>query len=128
MSRYIGTIPAVEFRVDGQPLPKQSFRVLRNGGGYRDPRITAWQDRVSRAARDAMYGRELLTGTLSVDITFWRVNGARVDVDNLSKAVLDSCNQIVWQDDQQVVELHLRKFTDRQHPGIVVEVYRAVGE
>lgn len=120
--------PLVEFRVDGQPLPKQSFRALKSGGGYRDPRISAWQSRVAGEARITMQGREILSGPLFVEITFWRKDSSRVDGDNLSKAVLDSMSGIVYRDDQQVVDLFVHKRVDRENPGIVVEVYPALSD
>lgn len=128
MKRYSEDMPLVEFRVDGQPIPKQSFRALKRGGGYRSPRASAWQAKIALAARESMFGREPLNGALAVDITFWRCDRTRVDLDNLTKGCMDGCNGIVWNDDQQVVELHLRKFADKEHPGVVIEVYRAIGE
>lgn len=119
----------LSFAMTGNPLPKQSFRVREGGkGGYRDPRITRWQNEVSWRAKIAMQGREPFSGPLEVWIEFYRGNDARVDLDNLSKAALDSCNNIVWDDDQQVISLHLYKRVDRDCPGIVVDVYRVIQE
>ena len=39
---------------------------------------------------------------------------SRVDVDNLAKFVLDSLNGIVYVDDRQVVELHVKKVLDNE--------------
>lgn len=113
----------ITFRVDGQPLPKQSFKMGANGG-YTPERIKNWQKLVSYHARRAMNGRQPFEGALEVSITFWRKSGARVDLDNLSKSAMDSCNGVIWLDDQQVSALHLTKFVDARKPGLTVEVYR----
>ena len=113
----------LSFAMTGNPLPKQSFRVSKNGG-YTEERISAWQKSVGWRAKLAMAGMEPFTGKLEVWIEFFRGNELRVDLDNLSKAILDSCNQIVWMDDQQVVALHLYKQVDKNCPGITVDVYQ----
>ncbi len=43
----------------------------------------------------------------------------RADVDNYAKAVLDSFNGVLWDDDRQIVELHVNKsWTESwEHPG-----------
>jgi len=112
----------IVIRVDGEPLPKQSYRALKSGGGYRDGRVTKWQNTVTKNAREVMDGCAPLAGALEVSIAFWRKNNARVDVDNLSKAILDALNNVVWRDDQQVRYLHLAKFIDPLSPGVVIEV------
>jgi Holliday junction resolvase RusA-like endonuclease len=48
----------------------------------------------------------------------------RVDLDNLSKAILDACNGIVWVDDKQIIDLHLTKRTGQEKPGVTVTVLR----
>jgi len=111
-------------RVDGQPLPKQSFRALKSGGGYTDPRIAKWAREVALKARDAMIDnkRQLITGPVEVSISFWRKSNSRVDLDNLTKNVMDGLTGVVWVDDQQVKFLHLAKFIDPVNPGVVIEI------
>ena len=36
----------------------------------------------------------------------------RTDVDNLAKFVLDSCNELLYEDDKQIVSLHITKIYD----------------
>jgi Holliday junction resolvase RusA-like endonuclease len=38
----------------------------------------------------------------------------RTDVDNLAKFVLDSLNEVLYQDDRQIVSLHVTKLLDNQ--------------
>lgn len=111
----------LRFVVTGRPVPKQSFRMGQHGG-YRDPRVTAWQGLVAQAARQAMAGQELLTQPLEVFLEFSLPDRRRVDLDNLSKGVLDACNEVVWKDDNQVVSLTLIKRTGCKEPGVAATV------
>jgi Holliday junction resolvase RusA-like endonuclease len=84
-----------------------------------------WQQTVSWAAKQQMAGRPPVVYPVKVTIWFYRKRQGKCDLDNLSKAVLDALNGIVFEDDSQVVELHLFKYFCNmgQHvPGIVVIV------
>lgn len=113
---------SVCFIVAGTPVPKQSFRKTRNGG-YTDPRMSAWQERVSARAREAMQGREPITGPVAVRMVFVLANNRRVDLDNLAKGTGDGLRKIVFVDDCQVVHLDLIKHVKPQaEPGVLIEV------
>jgi len=43
------------------------------------------------------------------------------DIDNI-KTLLDTCNGILWEDDGQIVELHITKAYDRDNPGVDMTV------
>lgn len=105
------------FTVEGNPIPKQSYRAVK-GGGYTDPRVKSWQNTVAWKAKEAMIGKDIITCNLFVEIYFYRSDKRRVDLDNLSKAVLDACNNIIWEDDKQVIALKLYKMYDKKNPRI----------
>jgi Holliday junction resolvase RusA-like endonuclease len=126
------SLSGIAFWVFGTPIAKQSFRYAA-GGGYRDPRVSAWQAQVAAAAREAKNEQgmlsgncDMLTGDLAVELRFYMPNRRRVDVDNLSKAVLDGLTDILFDDDAQVVDLHAVKAIDSENPRVYVSV-RAVG-
>lgn len=121
----------VSFFIQGEPRPKQSYRASKSGG-YQPAAIKAWQSYVAMAAESAMreigrYNQPFNTGVLRVQLDFYLGNNRRVDLDNLAKAVQDGMNKIVYGDDLQVVDLHLRKFVmdKRQDPGVWVYVGQA---
>jgi len=114
------TVWDIEFHVGGNPLPKQSFKKGRNNDT--PARTKAWQDAVGWAAKEAMKGKEPFGGDLCAELRFVRSDKRRVDLDNLSKAVLDGCNEIVWKDDKQVFVLFLYKDYDKNNPGVNVRV------
>lgn len=112
------------FTVDGEPVPKQSFRFSR-AGGYQPARVKDWQAMVAWAARQAAAGYPPIEGEVSVRCWFRVGNRRRVDLDNLWKAVGDAIEGIVYLNDSQIVHLVLRKnlATLRElPPGVTVEV------
>lgn len=119
---------ALTFTVPGEPVPQPRPRVSTRGGfarayvpathpvhGYRDAIATA-----ARAAGAGVHGEPV-----SVVIDFvWerpkshmRKSGVkpdapvlpRPDLDNTTKAVLDSLNGVAWEDDSQVQRLVVEK-------------------
>jgi Holliday junction resolvase RusA-like endonuclease len=118
----------IHFHVPGNPLPKQSYRHSKHGG-YTPKRIKDWQQAVSVTAMFAMFDLSLETqqGDLACELVFVRGDRRKVDLDNLSKAVLDAMNGIVYEDDKQIVDLRLRKFYSKESPGLTVKVYPVEG-
>ncbi len=112
---------SVSFFVDGNPVPKQSYRAVK-GGGYTDPRVTAWSRLVSQHAMIAMAGKEMFTGLVNIEFQFFLPDKRRKDWDNLSKAICDALNGIVYKDDSQVVMATIEKAYEKDEPGVYVLV------
>lgn len=53
---------------------------------------------------------------VEIDLTFYRSNRQRIDLDNLVKQVLDSANKIAWEDDAQVTTITARLHYDPANP------------
>jgi Holliday junction resolvase RusA-like endonuclease len=117
----------IRFSVPGNPVPKQSFK-MGHHGGYTPARIKAWQDAVSVAARDAAAGQAPYTTPLEVSLSFYLPTRRRMDLDNLSKAVLDGMNGIIYGDDKQIVILHLSKCYNEPETGLACGVDVEVAE
>ena len=120
-----GSPAVVAFSVEGTPRPKQSFKFKKGDGTYRPftPKLVkAWQNEVAWAAKQEMIGEDPLLGELAVSMTFHLPDRRRRDLDNLSKGVLDAMNGIVFDDDQQVVDLHVYKRLSKKYPGVSVKV------
>lgn len=115
----------IEFWVDGQPVPKQSFRYTSNGGGYISPRVAEWEMSVKLAAMEVAQMCDKYAGAVKVRLDFYLENKRRVDLDNLSKGVLDGMKGILFGDDCNVTDLHLTKAIDKDHPGVMVRIEAA---
>ena len=114
----------IQFFVEGEPTPKQSFRVVekRNGKthGYADPRVVAWQTAIGTIANQ--YCDKPLEGKLWARLEFYLSNNRVIDLDNLSKAVLDGMKGIVYKDDNAIYTLYLSKQVEKSNPGVMVYI------
>ena len=129
------------FTLEGVPVGKGRARAFRVGAGVRmhtPPKTKAYEAAVALAAKAAMGGQVPFSGAVAGWITFsmpipasWshrKAQDARLgltrhlstpDIDNLSKAILDGCNGVVFEDDKQLIYLEATKrYADR--PGVAV--------
>lgn len=114
----------IVFFVEGEPRAKQSFRV-GNHGGYQPARVKAWQTDVAWIAQQATRKAGLiepLQGYLTVEMTFFLGNSRRIDCDNLSKAIQDAMNGIVYKDDRSNIRVVIEKYICRERHGVLVKV------
>lgn len=124
-----GTV-LVDVVIDGQPLPKERPR-FSEGRAYTPPKTKDIQEAIGYEVKTAMERETDEEHELAVDIGFFRKSRSRVDIDNLIKTVLDSCNGVVWRDDSQITQLtaHLSHWADqpRTHLRVWVIGSRSVG-
>lgn len=135
----------IEFVLLGPPRGKERVKFNRaTGTAFTPKRTVEYEGRLAYAAQQAMNGRMPFAGALRVTMTVkmpvaasWpkkRREAAlagrirplgKPDVDNFAKS-LDACNQIVWADDAQIVDLRVTKFYGDQ-PGVWVKVEQIGG-
>jgi Holliday junction resolvase RusA-like endonuclease len=124
-------VDPISFTVPGQPVAKARPRISTRGGMVRTftpAKTVGFEGRVAFAAQEAMRGRNLIEGPVSLSVTVllpiaqsWSGKKklaaqsgnlrpcSRPDLDNYVKAVCDGCNMVVWKDDSQVVNLTASK-------------------
>jgi Holliday junction resolvase RusA-like endonuclease len=120
----------VTFTVDGDPVPKGRPRFARRGQfvqTYTDAKTIDYETHVSMRARHAIGATKPLEGALSVFLYLRYTVPAsyskkrkeaclrgveypkRIDIDNVYKSITDAMNGIVYLDDSQIVEAHIKK-------------------
>ncbi len=134
----------IEIILAGVPVGKGRPRFVKSTGRAFTPEKTVrFEDRLSIVAQEAMAGRAPLDGPLEVELEVrmpvplskpkrWRDAALaglirptkKPDADNFAKG-LDACNMIVWVDDAQIVELHVKKIY-HEAPAFVARV-REIG-
>lgn len=122
---------AISFVVPGTPVGKGRPKFARRGNfvsTYTPEKTASYENLVKVKAEEAMQGRILIDGPVSVDIELYIVPPAswslkkqraallgesfptsKPDMDNVIKGLFDACNEIVWKDDKQVVSLIVTK-------------------
>jgi len=58
-------------------------------------------------------------------VELWCYTKGRADVDNLSKSILDGLNGIAFEDDSQVVDLHVHKRKVKTDERVEIEIREA---
>ena len=109
----------INFRILGDPVPKQSFVFASRGRSHMKPRAREWQETVASTAR-VFYREDPLEIPLSVEMEFY-VQKDRADLDNLCKAVLDGLQGIIFKNDRQVKRLVLTKSVSKI-PCVIVKI------
>ena len=120
----------IQFTVDGDPVPKGRPRFARRGHfvqTYTDAKTIDYETHVAMKARHAIGATKPLEGSLSVFLYLRYTIPAsyskklkeaclagleypkRIDIDNVYKSITDAMNGIVYLDDSQIFEAHIKK-------------------
>ena len=103
-----------------------AYKKTRTGIFYMSKEGKAMKELIALSARRAMRGRELFGGNVGVTIDIWFRTG-RNDVDGPVKLILDSLNDIVWNDDRQIKTYTVSKYIaeDSRNVGCQIQVTEA---
>lgn len=133
----------IQFHVPGAPVGKGRPRIGRVGAHARmftPAKTVSYESTVALAAQQAMQGRGLMQGAVSVHLLIdcpipasWSQKKqaqakagqihptTKPDIDNVEKAIFDALNGVVWRDDVQVVRVSKAK-SYAATPGVRVSV------
>ncbi|OJY07257.1 MAG: crossover junction endodeoxyribonuclease RuvA [Nitrosospira sp. 56-18] len=131
----------ISFVIPGTPVGKGRPKFARRGNfvtTYTPEKTASYENLVKLAAAEAMQGRAVIDGAVSVWIGLYvtppaswsqkkqrnALNGgifptSKPDLDNCIKGIFDACNEIVWKDDKQAVELSVTKRYAEQARAVV---------
>lgn len=128
----------VAFTVYGIARPKGSTRAFMRPG-MKFPIVTSdnksvkgWEESV-RAALQQHAAGVFFQGPLMVRIAFslprpksmgrkWPAHTKKPDLDKLARGSLDAMKGVLWNDDSQVIELHVKKSYALDQPSAYIEV------
>jgi crossover junction endodeoxyribonuclease RusA len=67
----------------------------------------------------------LLDGDIAVSLKLYRPQ-KKGDIDNRIKVLLDALQGVAFENDSQIVELHVFRYDDKANPGVEVELWQVV--
>lgn len=113
--------------VPGRPVPKGRPRLGVHGKKayiYTPPATREYEKLVGWVAKSV--GCQPVEGPVSVSLNVYA--RGKLDADNIAKSILDGLNGIAYQDDDQVIELHIwkHKVKDKTEERVEIEI-REVG-
>jgi Holliday junction resolvase RusA-like endonuclease len=89
---------------------------------YMTPEGKALKEAYQWEAKSQWKGKPLEDDDIEVSITLYFGTKRRADLDNFNKLSLDALTGIAYEDDSQIVALHLRRAYDKQNPRIEVSL------
>lgn len=100
----------IKFVVPGKPVPKGRPRVMRGGWTFTPKKTLIHEKLICLCGISARKASKLsiLGGDIHLHVIFYGANPL-ADIDNLLKTVLDALNGILFNDDRQIVEVHMQK-------------------
>ena len=121
----------VAFVIPGTPVGKGRPKFARRGNfvtTYTPEKTASYENLVKVKAEEAMKGRPAIDGAVAVTIWLWVTPPAswsqkkqrealdgrifptsKPDIDNVLKGIMDACNEIVFKDDKQAVDVRVVK-------------------
>ena len=135
----------IKLEFDVKPMAKQSFRTTRTGNKYLDPSVIKYRKAIRNMAIAQMRNQkaEKIEGAVNMNIVYAfrrpqslskkernEIDGGKTvpkttkpDIDNLTKAILDALNGIVWKDDAQVAQINIQKIWSAKDQ-IEIEIWK----
>jgi crossover junction endodeoxyribonuclease RusA len=96
--------------IPGDPVAKGRPRLGKNGHAFTPERTRMAEKAVTDLCIGLMDGQSPLEGAVSLSVVFHCGTRRRTDADNLLKLVTDAMNQVVFADDSQIEEFHVRLY------------------
>lgn len=135
-------MPRIEVFVPGLPRAQPRQRYTKQGRNYTPSThpVQSFKEAVKEAVLKHNPGISFYAAPVLVEMTFWfkrpkskvwrtrpmpgyRHTG-KPDFDNLAKAVTDALSGIIWNDDAQICDAHIRKFvcSATDFPGVLLVI------
>lgn len=112
----------LRFVLPWPPSLNRMYRTRKGGGVHKSAAAEAYGWQVAEAMAEQGVG--MAQGAVSVSLRLYRPQ-KRGDVDNYSKALLDCLQKRAYQNDNQIVELHIWRYDDKDNPRVEVEIVEA---
>lgn len=103
-------------------IPPSANRYWRHDRGrtHRSHEANAYRDYVALIC--ATVGAEPFDGDIGVRIDFYRRTKA-ADLDNIFKQLFDALQGEFYHNDNQIADIHARRFDDKDNPRVELEIY-----
>lgn len=102
------------FIIPGRPVPAARVKRFKKKVAFQAQRYLSFKDHVNKCAKEVFPEPIGSQFNIIVEIDTYFIPGGQLpDVDNLSKSIMDGLNGAAWEDDNQVIDLHIRRLYGR---------------
>ena len=88
------------------PSVNKMYCHTRKGGLYLHPDVLAFKNNITNILKEMTFTKS--NKDIKLNVTFYMKNRNN-DIDGPIKVLLDSMNKLVYDDDKQIIELHVKK-------------------
>jgi crossover junction endodeoxyribonuclease RusA len=115
--------PALKFIINKLPPSLNvMYRKSKYGAIYKTLKARQYIDLVHQTIKEQNENIEILNCNVKVTIIMYQNDKRKRDIDNVLKVLLDAMNGIVYIDDSQIIELHIKKVCNTQINKIEIEI------
>ncbi len=110
----------MEFSIDIQPLSYYMYLTQNRYRKYITAKGRIYKEEIEKVLIKSMEDKQIINEECKIYIEFYFNNKRKNDIDNFVKPILDFMSDIVYTDDRLVVDLHVKKFFDKNNPRILI--------
>jgi Holliday junction resolvase RusA-like endonuclease len=121
-------MPSTKFKITftfkGEPRTKSNAHQFRGKKVFIPAYIRQYEKALKEYARAVMKRRKKrpTKKLVRVKAVYYLGTKRRKDLQNLPKTTMDALNDVVYVDDSQIHEMHIRKRLDRNNPRVTITI------
>jgi crossover junction endodeoxyribonuclease RusA len=115
--------PALKFVINKLPPSLNvMYRKSKYGAIYKTKLAKEYMELVHQTIKEQNENIEILNCNVKVTIIMYQNDKRKRDIDNILKVLLDAMNNIIYIDDSQITELHIKKVCSTENNKIEIEI------
>lgn len=111
----------IKYTIPGNTVSKSNSYRIVGKRLYKTKAVKEYEAKAVAQAIVAMQEMEPMEGDIRCTLHVFFKDQRRRDIDNVTKSILDSGNEVVYIDDSQIAELHIYKRYCKENPRVEVE-------
>ena len=112
----------MKFKINIPPLSYYAYLKQNKFRKYITDKGRRYKETLQEEFKKVMEEMEIIQDEVTMEIDLFFDNKRCNDVDNYVKPILDCMSKVVFLDDRQIIDLHIKKFYDKDNPRIVIRI------
>ncbi len=112
----------MKFKINIRPLSYYQYLKQNRHRKYITDEGRKYKETLQAEFKKVMEEMEIIQGEVVMEIDLFFDNKRKNDLDNFCKPILDCMSDVIFLDDRQIIDLHIKKFYDKENPRIVIRI------